>query len=60
MLGHQHHHLMFYPNGTCGLNNCFLDLWPVLLRVMIGAKDDQSYCCGQDDVVDDKNMEDDL
>ena len=39
MLGHQHHHLMFYPNGTCGLNNCFLDLWPVLLRVMIGTKD---------------------
>ena len=35
-----------------------LHLQPVLLRVMIGAKDDQSYCCGQDGVVDDKKMED--
>ena len=33
-------------------------LQPMLLRVMIGAKDDQSYCCDQDGVVDDKKMED--
>ena len=35
MLSHQHHHLMFYPNSACGLNNGFLYLWPVLLVVMI-------------------------
>ena len=35
MLSHQHHHLMFDPNSTCGLNNGFLYLWPVLLVVMI-------------------------
>ena len=58
MLSHHHHHLMFYPNRTCGLNNGFLYLWPVLLRVMIGTKDDQSGRCDQDGVVDDKKMED--
>ena len=35
MLGHHHLHLMFYPNSTCGLNNGFLYLWPVLLVVII-------------------------
>ena len=41
MLSHHHPHLMFYPNCTGGLNNGFLYLWPVLLRVIIGSKDDQ-------------------
>ena len=35
MLSHHHPHLMFYPNCTGGLNNGFLYLWPVQLRVMI-------------------------